>query len=368
MKKLICLTAAFSLAVPYLAASYALPTVSAAAQVHDYTKETQVNQFRPHSGDRAEIDAFFAGLITMRTNASEIDKLLAPDSAGKEEMKAYLAGWTQYKDIKIVETKVEKLYTASDYDAYSKFRAIVKCKYLGFTHDNKVIEKTDYIGLAKLGKETTDWKLWGVVWKDSGIDVSDVELFQLEKPRKGEEICVMTTEAGVIKMRLFPDKAPKTVKNFKELALQGHYNNVAFHRVINDFMIQGGALDGSGEEDFSIYGGFFEDEFNRDLFNFRGALAMGNAGPNTNGNQFYIVQSPKVDQEYLDLSALPLNAEAKYKEIGGRAYLDNRHTVFGQVFEGMEAVDKIAAQKTDDNAKPLQNAIKILKIEFVKYE
>lgn len=366
MKKVISLAVALSLSVPLLNPS--LVSAISNSAVHDYNKEIQVNQFRPHGGDKLEVSEAFASLIQKISNQQEIEKVLAQDSAIKDGVKEYLRGLATYKEVKIVETKVEKLYTVTDYNDFNKYRAIVKFKYLGYTKDNKVIERTDYIGLAKLGKETTDWKLWGVIWQDTGIDVSDVKLFQLEKPSKGEEICVVTTDAGVIKIRLFPDKAPKAVKNFKELAQKGFYNDRSFHRVINDFMIQIGGQEGTKEETHTIFGGEFEDEFNKDLFNFRGALSMGNAGPNTNTNHFYIVQSPKVDQEYLDLSALPLNAEAKYKEIGGRAYLDMRHTVFGQVFEGMEAVDKIALQKTDENGKPIKDAMKILKIEFVKYE
>lgn len=364
MKKLVTIATAISLAVPLMGTSV---VSAAAAQAHDYNKEAQVNQFRPHSGDRAEVETALAALLKNLKAPAELNKLLAQDSLGNGPVNEYLKGLAQYKEVKLVEAKVEKLYTVTGYDDYNKFRAIVKFKYLGYTNENKAIEKTDYIGLAKLGKKETDWKLWGVIWNDSGIDVSDVKLFQLEMPKKGEEICIITTDAGVIKARLFPDKAPKAVKNFKELAQKGFYNNRSFHRVINDFMIQIGGNEETAEGNETVFGGPFEDEFNRDLFNFRGALSMGNEGPNTNTNHFFIVQSPKVDQQYLDLSALPLNAEAKYQEIGGRAYLDNRHTVFGQVFEGIEAVDKIAAQKTDENAKPLKDAMKILKIEFVKY-
>ena len=335
---------------------------------HNYTDEVQLNQFRPHGGDKQEINDTMALFVKNIKSTYDINKMLASDSIEKTDVQKYVNELSKYKEIKIVESTVEKLYNVSKYDAYTNYRAIVKFKILCYTNDNKVIEKTDYLGLAKLGKTTDDWKVWGIIWKDCGIDVSDVKLIQLEKPQVGEEVCIMTTDAGVIKMRIFPDKAPKAVKNFKALAQKGYYNNMPFLRVYNDFMIQNGALDGSKDEGYCIYGKFFEDEFNRDLFNFRGALCMGNVGPNTNGNQFYIVQSPKVDQQYLDLASLPLNAEAKYKEIGGRAYLDMRYTVFGQVYEGMEAVDKIAAQKADDDGKPLENPMKVLKIEFIKYK
>ncbi len=345
-----------------------IPNVSAAfLPLHNYADEVQLNQFRPHGGDKQEINDFMALFISKVKETAETNKMIAQDSTLRIELEKYIKSLAQYKEIKIESATIDKLYNVEKYDAYNNYRAIVKLKMLCYTNDKKVIEKTDSLGVAKLGKNTTDWKIWGVIWKDSGIDVSDVKLIQLEKPKKGEEICVMTTNAGVIKMRLFPDKAPKAVKNFKELALKAYYNDMPFLRVYNNFMIQGGALDGTEDEGYSIYGHFFEDEFNRDLFNFRGALCMGNVGPTTHGNQFSIVQSPIVDQQYLDLSSLPLNAEAKYKEIGGRAYLDMRYTVFGHVFEGIEAVDKIAAQETDDDGKPLKDPMKILKIEFIKY-
>lgn len=366
MKKLVSLAVVASIAIPLLSPTFVQQ--AAANAIHDYRNEVQVNQFRPHGGDKQEVNDFIASLVKQRSNPAEVAKLVADDSLTNFAMKTYMEGLAQYKNIQVIEAKVDKLYTVTKEDAYNNYRAIVKFKYVGYTVDNKAIEKTDYLGLARLGTDPVNWKAWGVIWQDSGIDVSDVKLIQLEKPRKGEEVCVITTDAGVIKLRLFPNKAPKAVENFKTLAKKGQYNNMIFHRVINDFMIQAGELKGpDGKELPSIYGESFEDEFSRDLFNFRGALSMGNAGPNTNSTHFYIVQSPKVDQEYLDLSALPLNAEAKYKEIGGRAYLDNRHTVFGHVFAGMEVVDKIAAQKTDENAKPIQNPIKVQKIEFVPY-
>lgn len=337
------------------------------AAPRDYTKEIQINQFRPHGGDKGEISAFFAALAKYFGKAEEAGKLVAPDSATKKEMTEYLAGLAKFGSLDVVASTVEKLYTVTGADVYTNYRAIAKIKFVGHQKDGKLIERTDYLGMAKLGKDAKDWKLWGVIWQDSGIDVSDASLAQLDKPKKGEEICIMTTEAGVLKMRLFPDKAPKAVQNFKALAQKGYYNNTAFLRVYPNMMIQGGALDDTKEVTYSSFGGYFEDEFSRDLFNFRGAVSLGNTGPNTNGNQFFIVQDPKGNQEYLDLSALPLNAEAKYKEVGGRAYWDNRYTVFGQVFEGIEAVDKIANQKADDDGKPVDNPMKILNIQFVKY-
>ncbi|MCW2991189.1 MAG: peptidylprolyl isomerase [Solirubrobacterales bacterium] len=135
----------------------------------------------------------------------------------------------------------------------------------------------------------------------------------------------MTTNLGVIEIELFDEDAPKTVSNFKELSTKGFYDGVIFHRVIKDFMIQGGDPTGTGT---GGPGYQFEDEFN-DHKIVRGALAMANAGPNTNGSQFFIVTT----------DAAP--------------WLDGKHTVFGQVTSGMDVVDQIEGADTDGRDKPL---------------
>src|SRR4051794_9517517 len=139
---------------------------------------------------------------------------------------------------------------------------------------------------------------------------------------------VLQTNHGEIKIELFDEDAPKTVENFKKLAGDNFYDGVIFHRVIKDFMIQGGDPTGTGT---GGPGYKFEDEFN-DHKIVRGALAMANAGPNTNGSQFFIVTT----------DAAP--------------WLDGKHTVFGQVVDGMDVVDKIEASDTDANDKPREEA------------
>jgi len=142
---------------------------------------------------------------------------------------------------------------------------------------------------------------------------------------------------------LFPDLAPETVKNFEELANQNKYNEVIFHRVIDDFMIQTGDFEngnGTGGYSYNGPGTKINDEFHDDLKNLRGALSMANSGPNTNGSQFFIVN----------------------KE-GGTNWLDGRHSVFGQVYDGMTTVDKIAASKKDMMDRPLKD-IKIISVEI----
>lgn len=178
-------------------------------------------------------------------------------------------------------------------------------------------------------------------------------MYQFEKPAKDSEVIVMETSKGTIKLRLFPDKAPKTVENFVTHAKEGYYDGLTFHRVINGFMIQGGDPLGNGMGGESIWGRPFEDEFDVELRNFRGALSMANAGPSTNGSQFFIVQAKDCDPGLLSqMKEIGVNARgqgfpeevvAKYAEIGGTPWLDYKHSVFGQVFEGMDVVDTIAA-------------------------
>jgi cyclophilin family peptidyl-prolyl cis-trans isomerase len=145
----------------------------------------------------------------------------------------------------------------------------------------------------------------------------------------------MHTNHGAIQLELFDEDAPKTVENFRKLASDGFYDGVIFHRVIRDFMIQGGDPTGTGT---GGPGYTFEDEFN-DHKVVRGALAMANAGPNTNGSQFFIVTT----------------AEAPW--------LDGKHTVFGQVVDGMDTVDAIEGQATDARDKPVE-ACTIERIEL----
>ena len=115
---------------------------------------------------------------------------------------------------------------------------------------------------------------------------------QLRKPQAGDITATMKTTMGEIQILLFPDAAPKAVENFTTHAKNGYYDGLIFHRVIPDFMIQGGDPTGTGMGGESIWGKHFEDEFSPDYHNLRGALSMANAGPGTNGSQFFIVQAP----------------------------------------------------------------------------
>jgi len=144
-----------------------------------------------------------------------------------------------------------------------------------------------------------------------------------------------TTE-GPIEIELYPGEAPKTVENFTKLASDGYYDGLSFHRVIPDFMIQGGCPEGDGT---GGPGYTFEDEFNEHKIA-RGALAMANAGPNTNGSQFFIVTAEEC------------------------SWLDGKHTVFGRVTNGMEIVDAISQVATDGRDRPREDVT----IESVKID
>ena len=139
----------------------------------------------------------------------------------------------------------------------------------------------------------------------------------------------LTTNAGAISIELFDDDAPKTVANFKKLAADGFYDGVIFHRVIPDFMIQGGDPTGTGS---GGPGYQFEDEFNQHKV-VRGVLAMANAGPNTNGSQFFIVTTEAA------------------------SWLDGKHTVFGRVTDGMNVVDTISDLETDARDRPREDVV-----------
>lgn len=194
---------------------------------------------------------------------------------------------------------------------------------------------------------------------------------QLKLPENGDIIANIHTTMGDIKIKLFPDKTPKTFENFTTHSKNGYYNGIKFHRVIKDFMIQGGDPLGTGMGGESIWGGSFEDEFTPELHNIRGALSMANAGPGTNGSQFFIVQASSTPsamleqmQEFKD-SGFPQETIDAYEKLGGTPWLDFRHTVFGQVFEGMDVVDAIASVKVNGSDKPLEDVV-INSIEIIE--
>lgn len=186
---------------------------------------------------------------------------------------------------------------------------------------------------------------------------------QLSMPSKGDMIAIMKTNKGTIKFKLFPNECPKTVENFTTHAKNGYYEGIIFHRVINNFMIQGGDPTGTGCGGESIWGKSFEDEFDLSARNYYGALSMANSGPNTNGSQFFIVQASTVPEnllsqmEQLKDNGFPQEVIDTYKEKGGTPWLDFHHTVFGMITDGTDVLEDIAATKTGMNDKPVYDVV-----------
>lgn len=245
--------------------------------------------------------------------------------------------------------------------------------------------------------------------------------YQLEMPKEGDTIAIIHTTMGDITWRFFPENAPKAVENFTTLAKEGKYNNTIFHRVINDFMIQGGDYEKhNGTGGTSCYGKAFEDEFADTLFNIRGSVAMANSGVNTNGSQFFINQAGADSfsrdniSDYETMYAMYenyynqyvasygaqfttmyptvedfINANGGisplkhlitedvfklYEANGGNIHLDGAlratggHTVFAQVIDGMDVVDAIAGVDVNANDnKPLED-VKITSVEITTYK
>lgn len=198
---------------------------------------------------------------------------------------------------------------------------------------------------------------------------------QFSAPKKGETVAeIVVKDFGSIYVKFFDESAPKAVENFTTHAKEGYYDGLTFHRVINDFMIQGGDPSGDGTGGESIWGEEFEDEFSDNLQPYRGALCMANAGSNTNGSQFFIVQAKQTyDKDTLTYIGEQYGVEfndaaiENYGKKGGTPWLYRAHTVFGQVYEGLDVLDAIAAVEVDADDKPVNDVI-IEKINVFKYQ
>ena len=207
--------------------------------------------------------------------------------------------------------------------------------------------------------------------KENGSTEGNVKLNQLEGYREGNIKGKIKTNMGDMDIILFPEIAPKAVENFVTHAKKGYYDGIIFHRVIEDFMIQGGDPLGTGMGGESIWGKPFEDEFDVNYRHFTGALSMANSGPNTNGSQFFIVTAKNnVTKDIIDQmrkagegNGFPEEVVNAYEKVGGTYHLDGRHTVFGQVVAGQEIAEKISKVEKNAQDKPLNDAI-IEKIEI----
>lgn len=199
-----------------------------------------------------------------------------------------------------------------------------------------------------------------------------MEFNQLAMPEKGDEIAIIKTNMGDIYVRLFKIDAPDAVENFTTHAKNGYYDGIIFHRVIKDFMIQGGDPTGTGRGGQSIWGSPFPDYFTGNLFHFNGALSMANSGENTNGSQFFIVQTQPLStnpdaEAWFKTQSFDELVTKNYIENGGTPWLDNKHMVFGQVFKGFDVVNAISDVGVNlTTSKPDEDVV-MLTIEIVSY-
>ena len=232
---------------------------------------------------------------------------------------------------------------------------------MGNSHE-KIKEKADYITKTLEEDGIFDaLERFGMVEKELHLPQVDIEA--VEGP-----IATIKINHGDLRIKLFPEHAPKTVANFIALSKDGYYDGVIFHRIIKDFMIQGGDPTGTGMGGESIYGESFEDEFSEELYNIRGALSMANAGPNTNGSQFFIVQNQHLlySKKEIARGGWPEPIAEIYAEQGGTPHLDGRHTVFGQLAdeESYAVLDTIAGVETGAMDRPVEDVV----IETIEIE
>ena len=196
--------------------------------------------------------------------------------------------------------------------------------------------------------------------KMTDIDYAAAAEKQMAMPSKGEEIAIIKVkDYGTMKAKFFPEVAPKAVENFKTHSKNGYYNGLTFHRVINDFMIQGGDPSGNGTGGESIWGEGFGPELDYELVPYRGSLCMAMSSlPNSIGSQFFITQA-KFSEKNNSIweSSIPVTLMNQYKKYGGYLSLYMQYTVFGQVYEGLDVLDSIAAVETNSNDKPVKDVI-----------
>lgn len=207
------------------------------------------------------------------------------------------------------------------------------------------------------------------------IDYKAASEKQMAMPEVGETVAIFHIKNfGDVKVKFFKDKAPKAVENFVTHAKEGYYDGLIFHRVINEFMIQGGDPEGTGMGGESIWGSGFGTELDYELVPYRGSLCMAMSSlPNSIGSQFFITQAHYDESQvsYLKSSGYPEKLLDVYKEQGGYLSLYLQYTVFGQVYEGMDVVDRIAGVATSKNSetkdRPLEDIV-IESIEITEYK
>lgn len=238
---------------------------------------------------------------------------------------------------------------------------VFKIQYQATNASNKPFNDVvvDKVRVTEYNGEELKWKISDYEWDDPAKQ----PVANFTEPEKGDEIISMKIkDYGTVKIRLFPEYLEKACENFTELAKKGYYDGLTFHRVINDFMIQGGDPKGDGTGGESAWGGQFDGGKYYNLIHAAGALAYANSGQYGNytasdGSQFFIVTGNVVGDDELASYSLSDNAKEVYKTAGGYPYLDGGYTVFGQVIDGLDIVFDIQKVKTDSNDKPEKDVI-----------
>ncbi len=255
---------------------------------------------------------------------------------------------------------------------YKKILSVALClsMALSFTACGEKETTGDEVGLGQstiaVENNTTEAVETTVQATNSG------EIINFTAPVEGEQIAVFDIkDYGQIKIKLFPEQCPKGVENFTELIKQGYYDGITFHRIIKDFMIQGGDPTGTGGGGESIWGKGFEQEIYDGLKHFSGAVSYATASDKLNGSQFFIVTGFESvpEQHFENLGqqygkSYSADAKKMYAEKGGYPFLDGDYEVFGQVFEGLDVAIKISEVATGQSNKPVEDVV----INYAKLE
>lgn len=229
--------------------------------------------------------------------------------------------------------------------------------------ENKEPEKVENTASNKVENTTNSTQKSSKEESKVSVDYKEAAARQMAAPSAGETVAIFHIKNyGDVKVKFFDEVAPKAVENFVTHAKNGYYNGVTFHRVINDFMIQGGDPQGTGMGGESIWGDDFEEELDPELVPYRGSLCMASRGLENSpslGSQFFITQADYNAQMagYLQNYGWPADLLDQYKEHGGYLSLYQQYTVFGQVYEGIEIVDRIARVETDAADKPVEDVV-----------
>lgn len=195
------------------------------------------------------------------------------------------------------------------------------------------------------------------------------EFSQTGEPEEGETVAIIhIKDMGDICVKFFYEDSPLAVENFVTLAANGYYDGIIFHRVIADFMIQGGDPSGTGMGGESMWGTEFKNEYSDRLAQINGSLAMARTQAlDTNGSQFFINDGPELAEEYLEYYGVDESLWDTFLEHGGNPHLQDQYTVFGQVYDGMDIVETISQTETDSSDKPVNDVV-IESIEIKQYE